>query len=358
MKRPCFALTLLLASLAGSLLAIDSARSQSICHDEDARWQAHQAEEADYGYRSDYDSGYDNEVYRAAESTDVIQATPETGSTTEELDSYSLQNGIPEVSEEVDSYSAQQETGPQVQDIDSYWTQDTNIATEEVDPYWTQDNNSLQEETDRSADAVTSSEEDGSWNETKNDASQATEEEFFENPSPGETAHVDPQWAKDAVESVEAWIEKLNPLHDSEAAVEPQVETNIESPAQEHVETPVDASAEQAPVAEDVATEKPADNADPTYGAHLWDDCDLGTKAHWNCDRGMPVASNYGDESATSQDHASTLVEHRTLLLLMARSLNDAGLALQTASQSIARFAEEGVAEASSATDGIDQYRD
>src|SRR4051812_22412248 len=99
MKRPCFALTLLLASLAGSLLAVGPAKCQTgpdpapegawhgeacplapsessgslgLAHDEDARWQSHLSDEQHYEY-----GGYTqpSEAVQSTESA-VINSAP------------------------------------------------------------------------------------------------------------------------------------------------------------------------------------------------------------------------------------------------------------------------------------------
>lgn len=420
MKRPCFALTLLLASLAGSLLAVGSAKCQSeldpapnanwhgeacplaptessgslgLAHDEDARWQAHESQEnleylrnydeptpaevttpestpaqvevpqvqaetpvetpieipaeapiasepaaseparttetvPDYSYRNDYDREYDYEFNRPATSPTPVEVAPVVEDAAVELDPYWTENRLPaDVSSDLYQYGTEEQTVTPEADLDPYWTQEvpsevaseippatpsefpaeiSNNVVEELDPYWTKGNE------------------------------PATVTEQSVQP---ETATVDPEWAKDSVESVEAWIEKLN---------------RIDEPAQPQTEAPATPVEPQA----EPAVEKPIDNTDSTYGAHLWDDCELGHKNRRNCEYPFPHVSNYSADPVPLQVHVVTPAEQREWLLNVARSLNDVGVAFQTASQTIVRIADEAAIESAPVQQGTEAYPD
>ena len=63
-------------------------------------------------------------------------------------------------------------------------------------------------------------------------------------------------------------------------------------------------------------------------------------------------------EPAPVQEHVVTPAEQRELLLNVARSLNDVGVALQTASQTIVRIADDVAVEPAPVQQRTEEYPD
>ena len=394
MKRPCFALTMLLGSLAGSLAAVGAAHGQSelepapsgsgyehacpyapgessgsvgLCEDEDTRWQTHQIEER-FDYLRNYDEeGLDEQSQREptpAEAPapvaheEVPAQVEEVPAAIEEVPAYEPE--VPAVVEEVPSYEqevpAQQEEVPAAVETvpapateiapdygyrsgyDGEYDEEVyrpETATEKIEPY--------SSEYTVPAELVSEPEIDPYWTHKHDE---------ILNDQP-ETTTVEQDWAKDSLENIESWLDRLNSGAKLEGQVEESTEPAVETQSEEVVnENPT-------PAVEEKSAEQPAQNADPVYGAHLWDDCDLGHKGLRNCDKPLPEVTNYGVETTEVRNESFNIIEHRALLLSVAHTLHEAGVALQTASQNLSRIATEEIQPESTNDENYgDEYND
>jgi hypothetical protein len=109
---------------------------------------------------------------------------------------------------------------------------------------------------------------------------------------------------------------------------------------------------------ENSTADAPSRDSDPTYGAHLWDDCEADLQPRYDAEPRMPVADNYGAEQVQPSDEQDDPNQRRTLLLAVARSLREAGAVLVSMSQDMERLAGEVAQPVNDATYGTDEYRD